>query len=556
METGVRPGPRNAAAAIDERTAPRLAGAIAVAWEGEAEPGGEPEPATYAETRDSRTARGVAAVVGVLAVATALAIATRATESGERAAHPGRTRGWFRGAPALAAPTSGPADGRTPGRGEKDMRSLVTAAAALAIGAAAQAQVGEPVQWRVEDGGNGHWYVIRPVDYPAGWSAFLKSIAMRGAHVATLRDPLERAWVSSTIVTDPPGDGVLVGAYLDSVGSAEQAWRWTDGTPVQGDVWCINAPSGPAATERWIYMNDQAHAYPGAPAGCFDDMPWNTWARLNVPAALIEWSADCNGDGIVDYGQCRAGTLPDYDGNNIPDCCEAGTPCVVGNYAVQWRVADGGNGHWYARSTVKSTWDAAKAATQSVGGHLATIRDSSENEFVRSISAHVQWIGGRRAAGTCGSGCGWQWDNGEPWSFTNWRLGEPNGGVLEQTLDFYSDGTWNDDNGLTLAYIIEWSADCDSNGIVDFGEIRAGQLPDENANNVPDGCECAAYPELDACCPGDLYRNGVVNGADLGILLAEWGAITPTTTSDLNRDGTVDGGDLGILLSGWGPCPG
>ena len=42
METGVRPGPRNAAAAIDERTAPRLAGAIAVAWEGEAKPGGEP----------------------------------------------------------------------------------------------------------------------------------------------------------------------------------------------------------------------------------------------------------------------------------------------------------------------------------------------------------------------------------------------------------------------------------------------------------------------------------------------------------------------------------
>ena len=111
-------------------------------------------------------------------------------------------------------------------------------------------------------------------------------------------------------------------------------------------------------------------------------------------------------------------------------------------------------------------------------------------------------------------------------------------------------------NGAVGAVIIEFSADCNSNGIVDFGEIRAGQLPDQNANNIPDGCECAAHPELDACCPGDLYRNGVVNGADLGILLAEWGEITPTTTADLNRDGAVDGSDLGILLSNWGACPG
>ena len=51
-------------------------------------------------------------------------------------------------------------------------------------------------------------------------------------------------------------------------------------------------------------------------------------------------------------------------------------------------------------------------------------------------------------------------------------------------------------------------------------------------------------------CPGDLNGDGVVNGADLGIMLGAWG----TPGADLNGDGTTDGADLGILLGSWGPC--
>lgn len=46
----------------------------------------------------------------------------------------------------------------------------------------------------------------------------------------------------------------------------------------------------------------------------------------------------------------------------------------------------------------------------------------------------------------------------------------------------------------------------------------------------------------------DLSQDGLVNGADLGILLAAWG----TPGADLNGDGTTDGADLGLLLSAWG----
>jgi hypothetical protein len=35
--------------------------------------------------------------------------------------------------------------------------------------------------------------------------------------------------------------------------------------------------------------------------------------------AVIEWSADCNGDGVVDKGQILSGQLPDANNNGIPD---------------------------------------------------------------------------------------------------------------------------------------------------------------------------------------------------------------------------------------------
>ncbi|MCA9284006.1 MAG: hypothetical protein KDA22_02235 [Phycisphaerales bacterium] len=48
--------------------------------------------------------------------------------------------------------------------------------------------------------------------------------------------------------------------------------------------------------------------------------------------------------------------------------------------------------------------------------------------------------------------------------------------------------------------------------------------------------------------PGDLDGNGIVDGADLGLLLAAWGGDGP---ADLDGNGVVDGADLGVLLGNW-----
>jgi uncharacterized membrane protein len=53
-------------------------------------------------------------------------------------------------------------------------------------------------------------------------------------------------------------------------------------------------------------------------------------------------------------------------------------------------------------------------------------------------------------------------------------------------------------------------------------------------------------------CLADLNGDGGVTGADLGILLGDWGQ---ATASDIDGNGVVDGADLGRLLGAWGPCP-
>ena len=104
------------------------------------------------------------------------------------------------------------------------------------------------------------------------------------------------------------------------------------------------------------------------------------------------------------------------------------------------------------------------------------------------------WLGGYEASS------GWSWVTGEPWTWSNWMPGEPNNVCPfgEDRLHFieYID-QWNDlyhtgycgPEGPVWSFIVEWSADCNDDGLVDYGQIRAGQLADANSNNIPDICE-------------------------------------------------------------------
>jgi hypothetical protein len=284
------------------------------------------------------------------------------------------------------------------------------------------------------------------------------------------------------------------------------------------------------------------------------------------PGYVIEWSADCNGDGIVDYGQILDGTFADNNANGVPDCCDDGS-CIP---PVQWRVEDGGNGHWYSGIIVDDPigWENTRALANSMGADLIAAEEPGEkawmfDEFSLESRPYLYvyngevgpYLGARQEIEPAGP---WSWVNGiefDPSADIGCCSNDCNG-IQESVLHLSTyTGGWNDAprepdpicvGSLIYSGIIEWSADCNGDGIVDYGQILDGTLEDTNDDGVPNVCDL---------CLGDITGNGVVDAADLGILLAVWntdGKNVPE--ADINGDGTVNAADLGILLGAWGSC--
>jgi hypothetical protein len=248
----------------------------------------------------------------------------------------------------------------------------------------------------------------------------------------------------------------------------------------------------------------------------------------------------------------------------------AGIVCLAINsgaqaqQSVQWKASDGGNGHWYAYFSTPKQWTEAKPYAESLGGHLVTVQSAAEASFVRILGGDTCWIGlfqDRAAAGYSEPLGGWRWVTGEPLDFTFWRVNtngqsnEPNNlGGNEDFVHLDANATtWNDLTDGPYPFAVEWDADCNQDGVVDYGQIRDGTFPDVNTNGVPDCCD-----QAESCtpCPGDVTNGGTVDAADLSILLAAWGTNGQGEfDTDLNGDGLVDGGDLALVLGGWGACP-
>ena len=58
----------------------------------------------------------------------------------------------------------------------------------------------------------------------------------------------------------------------------------------------------------------------------------------------------------------------------------------------------------------------------------------------------------------------------------------------------------------------------------------------------------------EAPCPADLNGDRIVDGADLGFVIAGWGDCV-ACPGDLDGDDFVDGSDLGLMIAAFGPCP-
>ena len=294
--------------------------------------------------------------------------------------------------------------------------------------------------------------------------------------------------------------------------------------------------------------------------------------------------------------------------------------------AIEWKVSEGGNGHWYQLIISGSiTWPAARAASEGRGGHLVTATTASEEAFIAQLAARAShptawvddgavtaagpWLGGYQPAGAA-SPQPWSWVTGEPWNWTGWAAGEPNGGFRPGEawtcmLGFagrneyrgWADATLTDlqTYPLPVSFIVEWEGDCNNDGIVDYGQIKSGQLADDNTNGIPDICETSITGVLPPSVPAQGGSTITINGRNFpaqpsvlvggnaatsvvrvsdsrltavtppllpgmapltvnGYTLPDAIYIRPECGSDLDHTGVVDAGDISIILLDFGPC--
>jgi hypothetical protein len=133
---------------------------------------------------------------------------------------------------------------------------------------------------------------------------------------------------------------------------------------------------------------------------------------------------------------------------------------------VEWPVAAGGNGHLYEAVSVPEaiTWTAASQAAEAAGGYLATITSQEENDFVFNLvddeiywhwngnAGEGPWLGGYQLDGASEPDGGWVWVTGEPLSYTNWDVVQPNNKYINENRIHFFGGdvgqtpvaTWND----------------------------------------------------------------------------------------------------------------
>jgi hypothetical protein len=114
------------------------------------------------------------------------------------------------------------------------------------------------------------------------------------------------------------------------------------------------------------------------------------------------------------------------------------------------------------------TWAAAEASAVAMGGHLASITSTAENQFVYSLACtdtslwmplngggFGPWLGGYRLPSDPRTS--FHWIDGTAFSYSNWANYQPdNYGGNEYYIQFYCDGgaltrnTWNDAPNTTI----------------------------------------------------------------------------------------------------------
>ena len=112
-------------------------------------------------------------------------------------------------------------------------------------------------------------------------------------------------------------------------------------------------------------------------------------------------------------------------------------------------------GHWYKAVFEKVSWKDAKRCCEEMGGYLACVGSASENRFIAKLCLGNKYIYlGGTDEGSTGR---WRWVNGEPFRFTAWGKGIPNGAGTQHYLSMSRADVWDDNyENNANGFVCEW----------------------------------------------------------------------------------------------------
>jgi hypothetical protein len=117
---------------------------------------------------------------------------------------------------------------------------------------------------------------------------------------------------------------------------------------------------------------------------------------------------------------------------------------LSGNAGAYTWYTNSDNGHQYALTSIPSSWTNAEIEAVTAGGHLVTINNAAEQEWLVSKFGKTDylWIG----FNIKGTGGNWEWISGEAATYTYWGPGEPNNWAGAEDVAFmnYYNVQWAD----------------------------------------------------------------------------------------------------------------
>lgn len=224
--------------------------------------------------------------------------------------------------------------------------------------------------------------------------------------------------------------------------------------------------------QDWLYSQFSAM---GSPAiGLTDAAVEGHWTWTSGEAASwLNWApGEPNNEGDEDYVMIWFGWGPYWNDGHDTSVLRGIVEMNAGTNIVRGPVLNPANGHLY--TLVRGSWADVAAYAEEVGGHLVTINDAPENTWLTETfgSYGTAWIG---LNDLWVEGL-YEWPNGQPVLYTNWRAGEPNNGgwviIGYRSAGWWSyvpvygpgnedfvclnpDGTWTDVSGGPTAGLVE-----------------------------------------------------------------------------------------------------